>query len=147
MTPILYPHSIPKLYFWILISRAWPFHTFLNIFIFFGLAITLSWFSFYLGSFVFGFFHSLNPSPHTTVISYFSSVHCSFDSLCPLWSNLPTFVNSPIFVSFGLTNLFPALNSKYAKHILWYAHMTVILLSLDNSPFCIPYLCMWYHHV
>ena len=53
------------------------------------------------------------------VISYLPSfIHCSSHFTCPLWSNLETSAEAHSYVSFGQTNLFPALNSKYAKHNL-----------------------------
>lgn len=97
--------------------------------LFFFFFFFLSWFPSYNSSLV--FFLPMIVSPWVSswaltqahifiAISYLPSfIHCSSHFTCPLWSNLETSVEAHIYVSFGQTNLFPALNSKYAKHNLW----------------------------
>lgn len=62
--------------------------------------------------------------------------------MTPLWLNLPTSVDSQIHVSFGLTNLCPALNSKYAKHIFCDAPKIIKSVVLASFPFCVS-ISLW----
>ena len=94
----------------------------------------LSWFPSYQSFLVFFLPMIISPwvsswaliQAHTLIVmSHLPSfVYCSSDFMCPLWSNLATYVDSQIYVNFGLTNMYPALNSKYAKHNLWDAQKT-----------------------
>lgn len=117
----------------------------------------LSWFPSYHSSQV--FFLPMIVSPWVSswaliqahmfiAISYLPSfIHCSSHLTCPFWSNLATSVDAHIYVSFEQTNLFPVLNSKYAKHNLWDAPNIEKSIFPASFPFCIPYLSVWYHHL
>lgn len=97
----------------------------LNMSIFLVLASIVSLFPGFLSTcdhFSSVFFIGTNPSPHTIVISHLLPlVHFSFDSLRSLWSNVPTFVNSRIYVSFGLTACFQPWTPNIQAYP-WYAH-------------------------
>lgn len=71
---------------------------------------------------------------HFTLFSVLAFILSLFSGLLSTYNHfslgffigfLPTSVDSQIHVSFGLTNPFPAPNSKYAKHIFWDAQRTV----------------------
>lgn len=110
------------------------------LFFFFFLASILSFFSGLLSTchhFSLNFFMGTHPSPYTIAISHFLLSFVQGLYMTPLWSNLPISVDSQIHVSFELTNLCPALNSKYAKQIFPNAPKVVKLIVPASFPFCI----------
>lgn len=84
---------------------------------------------------------------HTLIVmSHLPSfVHCSSDFMCPLWSNLATYVDSQIYVNFGLTNMYPAWTPNMLSITFGMPERLKIQLSPASFPFCIPYLSVWFH--